>query len=56
MSTGRGGHWLIVDSRIEVNGQSYYNIRDPNAGGGAGGGYAVQTDLLISRWQGWQRH
>jgi len=35
-----------------VNGQSYYNVRDPNAGSGAGDGYGVQTDFLISNWNG----
>ncbi|MDJ0686530.1 MAG: papain-like cysteine protease family protein [Alphaproteobacteria bacterium] len=49
---GEGGHWIVVDSRIEVDGQSYYNVRDPNAGSGAGGGYGVQTDFLISNWNG----
>ena len=49
---GEGGLWIVVDSRVEVNGQSYYNVRDPNAGSGAGGGYGVQADFLISNWNG----
>ena len=52
VGAGDGGHWIVVDSRIDVNGQSYYNVRDPNAGSGAGGGYGVQTDFLISNWNG----
>ena len=47
-----GGHWIVIDSRIEVNGQAYYNVRDPYAGQGVGGGYGVQTDYLISNWNG----
>jgi len=43
---------VVVDSRTSVNGQSYYNLRDPNAGGGVGGGFGVQTDFLISKWNG----